>query len=118
MAAYAPTHSVGAKNVGTKACFGSRFRAGNTSHHQLQEKTTRRVNQALVYPRRFQLHLVFVILGPPWVRREVVRIFHDLPEDLAVVWRTGTFWPVAAGEVGTGGVDPIRWTVVSLAKRR
>ena len=83
---------------GYESLFWLEVEGGNTSRHQLQEKTTRRVNQALVYARQFQLRLVFVILGPPWVRREVVRIFHDLPEDLAVVledWKHFGQLPVA-----------------------
>jgi hypothetical protein len=29
--------------------------------------------------------LVFALLGLPWVRRDVVEVFHDLPGDVAVV---------------------------------
>jgi hypothetical protein len=58
---------------------------GNLSRVEMKRRTLRRVNQALVYARRFQVKLVFTLLGPPWVRKELVKIFSDLPEDLAVV---------------------------------
>jgi len=59
--------------------------SGNASRVELRNKTLRRVNQALVYARGFQMRLVFALLGRPWVCREAVRVFRDLPNDVAAV---------------------------------
>ena len=78
---------------------------GDKSGKILRKKTIRRVNQALVYARGFWLRLVFVLLGPPWVCREGVKVFYDLPDDIAVViedWR-------AFGELPVPARGKVRW---------
>jgi len=70
---------------GYETLFWLEVESGNSSSRVLRNKTLWRVNQALVYARGFQLRLVFALLGSPWVRREVVQVFHNLPDDIAVV---------------------------------
>jgi hypothetical protein len=70
---------------GHETLFWLEVEGGNTSREILREKTIRRVNRALVYARGFSVKLVFVFLGPPWVRQEGVKVFYDLPDDVAVV---------------------------------
>jgi hypothetical protein len=59
--------------------------SGHDSRDQLQRKTVRRINQALLFSRRASVGLVFVLLGPRWVRKAAVEDFPALPVDLAVV---------------------------------
>jgi hypothetical protein len=70
---------------GYETLFWLEVEGGNTSSAILRKNTIRRVNQALVYARGFSVRLVFVFLGPPWVREEGVKVFYDLPDDVAVV---------------------------------
>jgi len=70
---------------GREALFWLEVESGNTSVEILREKTLRRINQALIYARRFSMKLVFAFLGPPWVQDAGIKVFQDLPEDVAVV---------------------------------
>lgn len=70
---------------GYEALFWLEVEGGNSSSEILRKKTIRRVNQALIYARGFSVKLVFTLLGPPWVRDEGIKVFCDLPEDVAVV---------------------------------
>jgi hypothetical protein len=82
---------------GHETLFWLEVESGNTSIERLRRNTVRRVNRALVYARGFALKVVFALLGPPWVRREVVVVFQDLPNDVAVVmedWRAFGELPV------------------------
>ena len=91
---------------GEEALFWLEVESGNTSRETLRRKTLRRVNQALVYARGYQIRLIFALLGPPWVCEEVVKVFHDLPDDLAVViedWKAFGELPIPAwGRVAWG----------------
>ena len=70
---------------GYETLFWLEVESGNTSSEILRKKTIRRVNQALIYARGFSVRLVFAMLAPPWVLREAVKAFQDLPDDVAVV---------------------------------
>jgi hypothetical protein len=70
---------------GYETLFWLEVEGGNTSSEILRKKMIRRINQALIYARRFSVRLVFAFLGPPWVREAGVKVFHDLPDDVAVV---------------------------------
>jgi len=70
---------------GHEALFWLEVESGNTSIEILREKTIRRINQALIYARGFSVRLVFAFLGPPWVLDAGVKVFRDLPDDVAVV---------------------------------
>jgi hypothetical protein len=59
--------------------------SGHDSRAKAVQKTLRRVNQALLYARRGRVRVVFVLLGLPWVLHELANLFHQLPNDLAVV---------------------------------
>jgi hypothetical protein len=90
---------------GYETLFWLEVESGNSSSRVLRNKTLRRVNQALVYARGFQLRLVFALLGPPWVRREGVKVFHNLPDDIAVVLED---WK-AFGELPVPEWGRVRW---------
>jgi hypothetical protein len=84
---------------GYETLFWLEVESGHGSGHDLQERTVRRTNRALIYARRVPVRLVFILLGPPWVRREAVKVFQDLPRDLAVVledWKAFGTLPVPA----------------------
>ena len=84
---------------GYETLFWLEVEGGHTSRETLRNETLRRVNQALVYARGYPIRLVFAVLGPPWVCREVVKVFHDLPDDLAVViedWKAFGELPIPA----------------------
>jgi hypothetical protein len=70
---------------GCETLFWLEVEGGNVSREVLRRKTLRRVNRALVYARGYKVRLLFALLGLPWVRRDVVEVFHDLPGDVAVV---------------------------------
>jgi hypothetical protein len=70
---------------GAETLFWLEVESGNRSRQLLRKITLIRVNRALVYARGFSVRLVFALLGPPWVRKEAVKVFVDSPEDLAVV---------------------------------
>jgi hypothetical protein len=59
--------------------------SGSASRRALQDKVAWRFEQAEFYTRSCSLALVFVLLGPPWVRQAVVKVFGRLPEETAVV---------------------------------
>jgi len=90
---------------GYETLFWWEVEGGNKSGKILRDKTIWRVNQALVYARGYQLRLVFILLGPPWVRREGVRVFYDLPDDVAVVLED---WK-AFGELPVPAWGMVRW---------
>ena len=90
---------------GHETLFWLEVESGNTSSEILRKKTIRRVNQALIYARRFSVRLVFAFLGPPWVREEGIKVFRDLPHDIAVVvedWK-------AYGELPVPQWGKVRW---------
>jgi hypothetical protein len=90
---------------GYETLFWLEVESGNTSRVELRNTTLRRVNQALVYTRGFQLRLVFALLGLPWVCEEVVKVFQDLPDDIAAViedWK-------AFGELPVPSWGKVRW---------
>jgi hypothetical protein len=90
---------------GYETLFWLEVESGNTSRVELRNTTLRRVNQALVYARGFQLRLVFALLGLPWVCDEVVKVFQDLPDDIAAViedWK-------AFGELPVPSWGKVRW---------
>ena len=71
--------------------------SGHDDGREVREKAVRRINQALVYARQFPVRLVFVLLGPPRVSRDVLRSVYDLPGDVAVVvedWKDFGVLPV------------------------
>jgi hypothetical protein len=90
---------------GYETLFWLEVEGGNKSGQLLREKTRWRVNQALVYARGYQVRLAFTLLGPPWVRREVVKVFSDLPADIAVVLED---WK-AFGELPVPAWGIVRW---------
>lgn len=89
---------------GYETLFWLEVESGNGSSKVLREKTIRRVNQALLYARGFSVRLVFAFLGPPWVCEEGMKVFRDLPNDVAVVvedWKAFGELPVPEwGRVG------------------
>jgi hypothetical protein len=89
---------------GHEALFWLEVEGGNTSRRVLRNQTRQRVNRALVYARGFRIRLVFALLGLPWVREAAVRVFRDLPGDVAVVledWKAfGSLPSPAWGKVG------------------
>ncbi|MGD9091407.1 MAG: hypothetical protein PVF74_01060 [Anaerolineales bacterium] len=89
---------------GDEALFWLEVEVGNASGEVLRSKILRRVNYAILYARRIPVRLVFTLLGPPWVRQEIVRIFRNLPEDVAVVledWKA--FGELPISELGRAG---------------
>jgi hypothetical protein len=91
---------------GHETLFWLEVESGNTSSEILRKKTIRRVNQALIYARGYSVKLVFALLGPPWVCKEVVKVFRDLPDDVAVVvedWK-------AFGELPTPEWGRVKWS--------
>jgi hypothetical protein len=70
---------------GYETLFWLEVESGNRARARLQRKTADRVNRALLYAHRSSVRLVFVLLGPPWVREGVAGIFPALPGDLAVM---------------------------------
>ncbi len=71
--------------------------SGHDDRGALREKTVWRINQALVYARQFPVRLVFALLGPPRVSREVMDSVYDLPGDVAIVvedWKNFGVLPV------------------------
>jgi hypothetical protein len=90
---------------GCETLFWLEAEGGKDSSENLQRKTLRRVNRALVYARSFKVRLVFVLLAPPWVCKVVVQVFRDLPDDIAVViedWK-------AFGELPVPAWGKVRW---------
>ncbi len=82
---------------GYETLFWLEVESGHDSVEALQRKTVRRVNQALMYARRCPVRLVFVVLGPPWVRAAVVEVFQHLPGDVAALledWKSFGVLPV------------------------
>lgn len=90
---------------GYETLFWLEVESGNKSGEILRAKTVWRVNQALVYTRGYQVRLVFIILGLPWVRRDVVKVFYDLPGDVAIVLED---WK-AVGELPVPAWGMVRW---------
>ena len=90
---------------GHETLFWLEVESGNTSSEILRKKMIWRINQALIYARRFSARLVFAFLGPPWVRAEGVKVFRDLPDDVAVVvedWK-------AFGELPAPDWGKVKW---------
>ena len=76
---------------GQEALFWLEVERGKRSREELQARIRKRFNRALLYLRQFKLPLVFVVLGPDWVRETMESVFGEVPEDAAVVladWRS------------------------------
>jgi hypothetical protein len=82
---------------GQETLFWLEVESGHDDGRELREKTVRRINQALVYARQFPVRLVFALLGPPRVSRELLGSVLDLPGDVAIVvedWKNFGMLPV------------------------
>jgi hypothetical protein len=90
---------------GVETLFWLEVESGNKSRQVICEHTLGRVNHALVYARGYSVRLAFILLGPPWVRRDTVQVFSDLPDDLAVVLED---WK-AFGELPVPAWGMVRW---------
>ena len=100
---------------GYETLFWLEVESGNTSSEILREKTIRRINQALIYARGFSVRLVFGLLGLPWVRREGLEVFHNLPDDVAVVVvGLESLWRIASSRMGEGKMGLIFCSRISF----
>ncbi len=80
--------------------------SGNRSRWNLQSKILRRFSRGLIYARTHQIRLVFVVLGPFWVRNAIVPGFTNLPPDVAVVFED---WK-AFGWLQAPSWGKVRWS--------
>lgn len=70
---------------GTETLFWLEVESGNVSWKRMVEQTEVRWMKAKGYAHATGVHLIFVLLGVPWVRRAARLAFTDVPQSCAVI---------------------------------
>jgi hypothetical protein len=89
-----PDALVWGRMQGVETWFWLEVESGTFSRRLLLEKTVNRWLKATEYTRAVGVHLVFVFLAMPWVRKAARLAFADVPAHSAVVvadWSQGNF---------------------------
>jgi len=70
---------------GAETLFWLEVESGNVSWNRMVEQTAVRWMKAKGYADAVDVHLIFVVLGVPWIRRAARTAFMDVPQNCAVI---------------------------------
>ncbi len=70
---------------GHETLFWLEVESGGTSGKKILERSAKRFQKAILYAKENGVHLVFVLLGRPWVGRAARLAFVGVPENVAVI---------------------------------
>lgn len=70
---------------GRETLFWAEVEGAGFSRTEIQEKIGRRFERAILYARRMNMHLAFVVLAMPWIQEATRPVFTGVPPNIAVV---------------------------------